>query len=174
MCFYKSVYYSAYQKYFSSQRRLTAHLLDSSQLSLIPILSKYQPERQIIKTICLSPLEGRDKKKGETMTQAKPAAYHQVRSVLIRHFVRSGLIDAPTLDRVFDESRQVRSLVVAGAHAAKELRNHIEQYRRPLLIRLIGNELKRLTSNVGQRQDIDAHIARGIMLSKIEKRRATT
>ncbi len=108
----------------------------------------------------------------KAVKKCTPATYNQVRNVLIRHFVRGGLVDESTLDRVFDESRRIRSMVVAGAHTTKELRGHIEHYRRPLLIRLIGNELKRLTSNVGQRQDIDTQIVRGITLSKIEKKRA--
>lgn len=109
----------------------------------------------------------------KTVKKRKPATYYQVRNVLIRHFVRGGLVDEPTLDRVFDESRKMRSMVVAGAHTTQQLRNHIEHYRRPLLLLLIGNELKRLTSNVGQRQDIDTQIIRGITLSRVEKRRAT-
>ena len=101
-----------------------------------------------------------------------PPTYYQVRRVLVRHFVRSGLVDEPTLDRVFDEACRVRSVAVAGAHTTQLLRNHIEHYRRPLLIRLIGNELKRLTSNVGQKQDIDTQIIKGIVLSKMERKQA--
>lgn len=72
----------------------------------------------------------------------------------------------------FGKYAKYRSPVLAGACTIKELRNKIEPFRRTLLLRLLGHELAKCCSHIGQRQDASKVIQSAIMLSRLSARQS--